>query len=150
MAGLDRIMFAQYRKPTSFSPSITVPMTGISIQVQRQLFQKLCRANIRCPFCTAGCATNSVTLANTYSQGVSFCPSLTVQTGNLLDPSDYSRLVKPVNIYRTAYQMGQTLEEFVRSTNEQYTKASLIQQEVASKENKDDFSANSVIKKGTL
>jgi len=59
-------------------------------------------------------------------------------------------LVKPVNIYRTAYQMGQTLEEFVRSTNEQYTKASLIQQEVASKENKDDFSANSVIKKGTL
>ena len=75
---------------------------------------------------------------------------MTIQTGNLLDPSDYSRLVKPVNIYRTAYQIGQTLEEFVRSTNEQYAKALLIQQKVAPKENGDNCSSNSVIKKGTL
>lgn len=85
---------------------------------------------------------NPVTLANTYSQGVSFCPSLTIHTGNLLDPSDYSRLVQPVNIYRTAYQIGQTLEGFVRSTNEQYAKALLIQQEVTPTENKTDSSAN--------
>ena len=85
---------------------------------------------------------NPVTLANTYSQGVSFCPSLNIQTGNLLDPSDYSRLVQQVNIYRTAYQIGQTLEGFVRSTNEQYAKALLIQQEVTPTENKTDSSAN--------
>ena len=151
MAGLDRIMFAQYREADLFlSFHHCADDPGISIQYNDSFSKNFAEQISDALSARLDVPQNSVTLANTYSQGVSFCPSLTVQTGNLLDPSDYSRLVKPVNIYRTAYQMGQTLEEFVRSTNEQYTKASLIQQEVASKENKDDFSANSVIKKGTL
>ena len=151
MAGLDRIMFAQYREADLFlSFHHCADEPGISIQYNDSFSKNFAEQISDALSARLDVPQNSVTLANTYSQGVSFCPSLTVQTGNLLDPSDYSRLVKPVNIYRTAYQMGQTLEEFVRSTNEQYTKASLIQQEVASKENKDDFSANSVIKKGTL
>ena len=151
MAGLDRIMFAQYREADlflSFHHCANEP--GISIQYNDSFSKNFAEQISTALSVRLDVPQNPVTLANTYSQGVSFCPSLTIQTGNLLDPSDYSRLVKPVNIYCTAYQMGQTLAEFVRSTNEQYAKALLIQQEVASKENEDNFSSNSVIKKGTL
>lgn len=151
MAGLDRIMFAQYREADLFlSFHHCADDPGISIQYNDSFSKNFAEQISAALSVRLDVPQNPVTLANTYSQGVSFCPSLTIQTGNLLDPSDYSRLVKPVNIYRTAYQMGQTLEEFVRSTNEQYAKALSIQQEVASKENEDNFSSNSVIKKGTL
>lgn len=151
MAGLDRIMFAQYREADLFlSFHHCADEPGISIQYNDSFSKNFAEQISAALSVRLDVPQNPVTLANTYSQGVSFCPSLTIQTGNLLDPSDYSRLVKPVNIYRTAYQMGQTLEEFVRSTNEQYAKALLIQQEVAPKENGDNFSSNSVIKKGTL
>lgn len=138
MAGLDRIMFAQYREADLFlSFHHCSEQSGIFIQYNGSFSERFAEQMSNDLSARLNVPQNPVTLANTYSQGVSFCPSLTIHTGSMLDPADYSRMVEPVNIYRTAYQIGQTLEDFVRLTNEQYNKALLIQQEVTSKSEKD-------------
>ena len=66
------------------------------------------------------CSAQPVVQTSSYPGDVSLAPSLNIDLGNLMNPSDYARASSSVNIYRTAYQLAEIIFDYVDQSNVQY------------------------------
>lgn len=125
MAGLDRVMFAQYREAdlflsihqcTSDEPGIHISYNNpFSAQLAQRISDGL-SARLQRP-------QQETTLSNSYLAAVTLMPAVSIDLGSLSNASDYGSISDPVDIYRSAYQIAQDLEQFLEDAQQEYTDA---------------------------
>lgn len=121
MAGLDRVMVAQYREADLFlsihhcgnqKSGISISCNQFGEELAQQLSDQLSKQ--------LQCSAQPVVQTSSYPGDVSLAPSLNIDLGNLMNPSDYARASSSVNIYRTAYQLAEIIFDYVDQSNVQY------------------------------
>ena len=135
MAGLDRVMFSQYREADLFISihHCTSDEPGIYVSYNNAFSEELARrisdglsARLQRP-------QQDIALTSSYVGAVTLMPAISIDPGTLTDASDYGSVSDPVDIYRSAYQIAQDLGDFLRDAQEEYAAAVTLAQQSEAK-----------------
>ena len=116
MAGVDRIMFSQYRE-ADFLLSLhhLAGKSGVRVNCNNasslDAAQKI--ADGLCQYLNQEMLEESA-LCKTYLGGVTMAPAWSVYLGDIMNPEDYADLCDPVNIYRTAVKIADLFSQEIQ------------------------------------
>lgn len=116
MAGIDRILYSQY-KDADFMVSLH-HCSGIGNKLYVTCNNEFSRdiAQIISDNLAAylGKESNEVEISQSYLTGVQMLPAISIYIGDMLDPAEYEKLTSPVNIYRTSCKIAEEISSAIK------------------------------------
>ena len=125
MAGLDRIMFAQYRDADLFLSihHCAQDSAGILVTCNNEFSRTLAETVSAGLSKRLNRTAHPVQGSKIYVSEVTSCPAIGIHPAYLMDSSDYCSASNPVDIYRCAYQISEDVCSFLIQSNLQYQSA---------------------------
>lgn len=125
MAGLDRIMFAQYRDADLFLSihHCAQDSEGILVTCNNEFSRTLAETVSAGLSKRLNRTAHPVQGSKIYVSEVTSCPAIGIHPAYLMDSSDYCSASNPVDIYRCAYQISEDVCSFLIQSNLQYQSA---------------------------
>ncbi len=130
MAGLDRIMFAQYRDADLFLSihHCAQESEGILVTCNNEFSRSLAEMVSNGLSKRLQRTQHEVRGSTTYVSEVTSCPAIGIHPAYLMDASDYCSASSPVDIYRSAYQISEDVRKFLIQSNQQYQNALITEE----------------------